>query len=57
VSKAIVGAIGSTPYNHVRSLLEEINTHSINEQMNAIIIQDRKGYWQKVNVHIYILNQ
>jgi hypothetical protein len=31
VSKEIVSAIGTTPYNHVRSLLEEINTHSINE--------------------------
>jgi hypothetical protein len=57
VSKAIVSAIGTAPYNHVRSLLEEINTHSINEQTSTIIIiiniQARKGYWQKVfHVHL-----
>jgi hypothetical protein len=49
VSKEIVSAIGTTPYNHVRSLLEEINTHSINEQTSTIIIiiQERKGYLAK----------
>jgi hypothetical protein len=60
-SKAIVSAIGITPYNHVRSLLEEINTHSINEQTSIIIIliiQDWKGYWQKVlHVHLCWINE
>lgn len=49
-AKEIVSAIGTTPYNHVRFLLEEINTHSINEQTSTIIIliiHKRKGYGGK----------